>query len=221
MNGLFHGVLQVGIAQQYLGAYDAAIRLVGEQPAVRKGGTAIETSNATSIKAGRAGGQRGDVQIRVIINVGDGVTLEAPLVFQNFGHEDVAGGTFHTVDFAEGDHQAQHIQKSAFDTSCGNSFNKVFLCAEENDRSRKQRYCCHCKHLVPICRTGSVQRHTQSQNNRIFAHAVDIDQRIEEIIPCPYKLENRRREQTRLAKRKQDAPIYLEGIAAVNNGRLI
>ena len=56
---------------------------------------------------------------------------------------------------------------------------------------------------------------------RQLAHAVDVDERVEEVVPRPYELEDCRREKRRLAQRHQDLPEDLEGIAAVNPCRLI
>ena len=106
-------------------------------------------------------------------------------------------------------------------TGGGDSFDEIFLGQGEDDHRRQHGHDRHRQHLVPIDGGTDIDGDAQSQRQRILTDTADVDQLVEKVIPAPDELEERHREQGRLAQRHQDPGHDLERIATVDNRRFV
>lgn len=94
----------------------------------------------------------------------------------------------------------------SFQPGGADALDDVFLENEKYDHDRQKRQCGHSEHTAPVVQRFAVQEQLQREGYREFLRAVQIDERIDEVIPSPVKRENRAGDQGRSDER-QDHPV--------------
>ena len=108
MDGVLQLLLQVLVAIDQILGQGVGVGLSLEQTVAFHGSLIIEAGLATGVVAGSTGVQNSSPQVGVIVNIGDSVADEVPLVDQDLGHQAVGAGALHSADLGEGGHQAAH-----------------------------------------------------------------------------------------------------------------
>lgn len=92
---------------------------------------------------------------------------------------------------------------------------EVLLQHKENGQGRQQHQR-RCRHQVVVFHTVHALELSQTQSEREFIWAVEIDEGPQKIVPVCHKRKDRHRDQRRLAQGQQDAGEDLKRMASVD-----